>query len=581
MNRRKFFRQSLFASSGLVLAPLYISCSNDDDFEVELPVEELPIIDIKDFKNQGFNYGVASFDPTDSNVIIWTRYEKTTLLSWQIAKDKEFVSIVDEGKLRPQAKFDYTIAIDIQDLPANSKFYYRFFNEEEKEKSVVGETITLPSNSNVVSKMSFAVASCANYMSGLFNVYDAMANSDIDIIIHLGDYIYEYEEGGFGTNADTVRLDRVHEPRTEILNLEDYRTRYKQYRSDVSLQLAHQKKPFICVWDDHEITNDAFNNGAENHTEETEGNFEIRKQTAIQVYSEYIPIRSEFNDPSLIYRSFDFGNLLSLHMLDTRIVGRDKQLSITDFFTSTGIDTASFQTALLDPSRKMLGDTQLSWISNKLKNSDAKWQILGQQVLMARMFMPVELLSAFNVIATEIATKGEASPSTLAFFSKTLVDLTTIKEGILRNDPTLNSTEKARVETVIPYNLDAWDGYAVEREKLFSAFANKNVINLAGDTHNAWFSDIKNATGEKVATELATASISSSGFESFLPIEAIEGFEQAITVLINDLHYFNASERGYLEVEITMAEVTAKWNFVDTLATSNYLLTNLRTEIIS
>jgi len=256
-----------------MIAPLYVSCNNDDDdMDISIP----------DLSTDNFFQGVASFDPTSSKVIIWTRFTPDTdvskvTINWQVASDQNFENVVRSGAFMTDESRDYTVGIDVQDLPSNSKFYYRFFELETETSSVIGETITLPAMGDTMGDIKLAVCSCANYAAGLFNVYGAMANSEADVIVHLGDYIYEYGEGEYGTNENTVALDRVHSPADEIVSLEDYRTRYKQYRSDPQLQLAHQKKPFICVWDDHEITNDAYKEGAENH-QDSEGSYEVRKQ---------------------------------------------------------------------------------------------------------------------------------------------------------------------------------------------------------------------------------------------------------------------------------------------------------------
>lgn len=573
MNRRKFFKQSLMAGGGLVLAPLYISCSNDDDTVIEAKVE--PAI-LDGFEIKGFNHGVASFDPTENSVILWTRFALGGTIKLEVATDSQFLTILRTESLSASAETDFTIRVDVQDLPTNKKLYYRFFNEVMKFSSVVGETITLPNIGDAVNKVTLAVASCANYQAGLFNVYDAIAKSNADVVVHLGDYIYETAPGEFGTNASTAILGRYHEPANEIISLEDYRSRYKQYRLDKNLQLAHQKKPFICVWDDHEIANDAYKDGAANHTEATEGSFETRKQTAIRVYSEFIPLRT--NDPALIYRSFNFGNLLSLHMLDTRIIGRDKQISISDYFTAAGFNAPAFGAALFDPTRKMLGDRQLAWAANSIQSSNAEWQLLGQQVLMAKMLIPAELLLAFQTIVTEIGVAGAAQPHSLQTFNNVTAELVEIKLKQIAG-LALTEVETARITNVLPYNLDAWDGYAIEREKLLAAFANKKVINLAGDTHNAWFSNIQNAEGKKVATELATSSISSSGFDGILPNDAdtIFGFEVSLTTLIDDLRYLDAKNRGFLEMEITSGKIKATWQFVSTITNENYTLTAAKT----
>ncbi|TPN86703.1 alkaline phosphatase D family protein [Aquimarina algicola] len=574
MDRRKFFEKSILATGGLMLASVYISCSDDD---------EGPDIEIPDLTKNNFFEGIASFDPTGTSVIIWSRYTPESKesvaegisINWQVATDENFENIARSGEFLTSKERDYTIAVDVRELQSNSKFYYRFFNAESKAVSAVGETITLPAAGDSVANVKLAVCSCANYAAGLFNVYGAMANSDADVIVHLGDYIYEYADGEYGTNENTERLGRTHKPSTEIIKLEEYRERYKQYRSDSQLQLAHQKKPFICVWDDHEITNDAYKDGAENH-DASEGSYEERKRVALQVYSEFLPLR--FDNPDnleKIYRSFDFGSLLSLHMLDTRIIGRDEQLAFGTFIdTTTGqLDGAAFQAALQDPNRSLLGTEQLSWLSGVVSGSSASWQVLGQQVLMGKMFMPAEVLILLGRIIGEVSATGGISDETAATFQKTLQDLTEIKSRILANDATLTDEEKARVTNVVPYNLDAWDGYFAEREKLYQALGDKKLVCLAGDTHNAWHNKLKDLTGKEVGVEFATSSVTSPGLEQYVglgSVEQVKGFEQSLQILIDDLQYTDASNRGYLKVTFTAGNAEAQWNFINTIAQEGY-----------
>ncbi|MBP2831546.1 alkaline phosphatase D family protein [Aquimarina sp. U1-2] len=573
MDRRKFFEKSLLATGGLLLAPIYISCTNDDD--------SLPIVPT-DLRRTNFLEGVASFDPTASRVIIWTRYTveakesplEGIVLNWQVATDAAFDNIVRNGTALATAEHDYTVAVDVQELDSNSTWYYRFFNIASNTVSVIGETITLPAAADNVADVKLAVCSCANYAAGLFNVYDAMANSDADVIVHLGDYIYEYGEGEYGTNENTVALGRVHKPKNEIVSLQEYRERYKQYRSDKQLQLAHQKKPFICVWDDHEITNDAYSEGAENHQSD-EGSYEARKKTAIQVYSEFLPIRS--SDPAKIYRSFNFGSMLSLHMLDTRIIGRDRQLSYNDFFNfSTGeLDSEAFQAALLDSGRTLLGAEQLNWLSGVISSSTTTWQVLGQQVLMGKMFIPSEVLIILGQVVAEVSATGSVSAETAFAFQNSLSQLTAIKTRLIAGDESLTTEEITRIRTVLPYNLDAWDGYFAEREQIFTALADKKMVCLAGDTHNAWHSILRNLQGNEIGVEFATSSVTSPGFENFagLQDDQIPGFEAALATLIDELQYTDASRRGYLKVTFTKGNATAQWSFIDTIAQNNYLET--------
>lgn len=559
-SRRSFLKNSLLFSGGVLLAPNFISCSKDDE-----PINQAPT----DLKLSNFNEGVASFDPTATSIILWTRYAASkngsVNLSWEISTDAKFSQVLRQGKVVTDESRDFTIAVDVQGLPSNKAFYYRFYNVATKEVSVIGETITLPSISDTISQVKMAVCSCANFAAGLFTVYEAMAKSDVDVIVHLGDYIYEYGAGEYGTNAYTASLGRTHIPANEIVTLEDYRARYKQYRRDEKLKLAHQKKPFIAVWDDHEITNDTYKDGAENH-QPKEGDFSVRKLAALKAYSEYIPLKT--GNDSRIYRDFHFGNLLSLYMLDTRVIARDKQLEYATYFSSNGsFNATAFQADLLNPNRQLLGSEQMSWLGSKIASSTSTWQVLGQQVLMTKMMLPSELLLLMAQINGEIDALGSAQPATLQAFQTSVSGLVTIKSRILANDPTVTAAEKLRLSTVLPYNLDAWDGYPIEREKLYALLNGKKVVTLAGDTHNAWQGELKSSSNKVVGIEIATSSVSSPGLETYLGIGGTQlvQFEQALNLLIDDLEYSNLSKRGYLKATFSATDVKAEWFFATTV----------------
>ncbi|HEX8329148.1 MAG TPA: alkaline phosphatase D family protein [Hymenobacter sp.] len=566
ITRRKFVRNTALLSGGVALLPAFLTSCDDDD--------EPDINYTGDF---GFREGVASFDPSASNVILWTRYTNAdnesgdANLRWEVATSSAFSPLVASGTVAATEATDYTAVVDVPGLAANTKYYYRFRAERTKAESVVGETKTLPTGAQA-SSVKLAVVSCANFQSGLFNVYGAVAASDADAVVHLGDYIYEYGAGGYGTNPATAGLNRAHLPATEIVSLSDYRTRYRQYRSDKQLQRAHQLKPFICVWDDHESANNAYVGGAENH-QATEGSWEARKQVSIQVWHEYLPART--TDKTKIYRRFEFGNLVNLLMLDTRIVGRDKQLNLADYFTGPGgsFNAAAFVPAWSNPNRSMLGADQRTWLTGALGSSSAKWQVLGSQVLMGKMYLPAELLPVVAQLASN------PTPALLAQYSTVATQLSAIKLRILQNDPSVTAAERARVSTVLPYNLDAWDGYPAERERVYAAGAGKKLISIAGDTHNAWHNDLTTATGQRVGAEFACPSVSSPGFETLLAgnAAAIAGFEQSNALLIDDLQYLDASKRGFVLAEFTASNATAQYRYVAGLETENAATTTGKT----
>lgn len=310
-----------------------------------------------------FYHGVASGDPLPDAVIIWTRITLNTTSSvdvnWRMATDTLFNNVVANGTASTDSTSDWTIKVDVTGLSADTWYYYDF--EYNGMHSLIGRTRTAPVGG--VDHLRFGVVSCQNYEDGYYHAYRDMVNrNDIDCILHLGDYIYEYETGGLSSGV----AGRTVEPETEIISLTDYRTRYSHYKLDPDLRDAHQQYPFICVWDDHETANNSYSDGAENHTEGTEGFWVDRKAHGIQANMEWLPIRQpDPNNPEREYRDFSFGDLADLEMLDTRLYDRDEP----------GAGNAD--------DRSMMGYEQRHWLYDNLSASSAKWKVLGQQVMMA------------------------------------------------------------------------------------------------------------------------------------------------------------------------------------------------------
>ncbi|MBO1255631.1 alkaline phosphatase D family protein [Alteromonas sp. 5E99-2] len=525
-----------------------------------------------------FNHGVASGDPTQNAVILWTRVSPVNAkittdipVSWEVATDPDFKHLVTNGNAKVSAKSDYTIKIDALGLHPATVYFYRF--SSGTHFSVTGKTKTLPKGN--IEKAKLAVFSCANYPAGFFNAYGLAAKQgDFDAVLHLGDYIYEYGRDGYATEH-AEELERLVLPEGEIISLNDYRTRYAQYRTDKDLQALHNTAPFICVWDDHEITNDTYVDGAENHQDD-EGDFGQRKLSALQAYFEWMPIRPvvEGNN-EIINRTFKFGNLVDLFMLDTRVVGRDKQLSYSDYFDSEGtFDVSGFTADVSHTERTLLGKTQRSWLLDELASSNGAWSVLGQQVLMGRMLLPAAIVTQqlsreqyaeyaqLAFIASKIKAKDETvTKAQWAYFSKNKDKLTPKVMALLALPN-------------IPYNLDAWDGYTQERETILQAGVKlkKNLVVLAGDTHNAWANNIRTHEGDIAAVEFATPGVTSPGFEYYLKLSEKDfaPTEAAITQLITDLQYFNAANRGFMTVTFTKEKVTSKWHYVDTVLSKSY-----------
>jgi alkaline phosphatase D len=324
-----------------------------------------------------FRHGVASGDPLTDRVILWTRVTSGENLSpaidveWRVATDPSMDVVVARGDVRTASERDFTVKVDVGGLQPGRTYYYAF--RAGAQRSPIGRTKTLPAGDAPRTRL--ALLCCSNYPSGFFNVYRCVANRpDLDAVVHVGDYIYEFENGRYGDGSGLLRIP---EPRREAVSLSDYRIRYATYRSDPDLQEAHRQHPFIAVWDDHELTNDAWSGGASNHNpEQGEGDWPTRQAAAYRAYLEWMPVREAPGTGIHLYRSFRFGSLLDLIMLDTRGL-RDRQAD----------DLAAF----VDPNRTMLGAAQEAWLFDKLRSSQragTAWRLLGQQVLFARVTPP-------------------------------------------------------------------------------------------------------------------------------------------------------------------------------------------------
>jgi alkaline phosphatase D len=523
-----------------------------------------------------FLHGVASGDPLTDRVILWTRVSpgadmmaniekaeaelrkkpdakwveklrelKIIPLKWEMALDEQFTQVIRVGVLLAEPERDYTVKADVTGLRPDQTYYYRFTGRDAQ--SPVGRTKTLPMGSTA-QQVKLAVFSCSNYPAGFFNVYaDAAKQQGLDAFVHLGDYIYEYARDGYASER-AAELGRLSEPQLEIVTLADYRTRHAQYKTAPDLQALHASVPCIAVWDDHELTNDAWKDGAENHQPATEGAWAARKAAAIAAYYEWMPVRApEPRRPERIYRSFEFGDLVSLHMLDTRVAGRDLQLNYNNYTTAARlVDTAKLAADVNNPVRQLMGAEQTAWLQQQMARSTATWQVLGQQVLMGRMDIPSSILFSQTSVSNyaALASKAQTAPGSL-----------TAEELAILQAPW------------VPYNLDAWDGYANARETVFG-FArdlNKNLISLAGDTHNAWASNLADAQGVAVGVEFATSSVTSPGFETFFPTENPQTLARGLEALIGPLAYTDSSQRGYMIVTATATECRADWRYVDTI----------------
>ncbi|MCH7980429.1 MAG: alkaline phosphatase D family protein [Proteobacteria bacterium] len=485
-----------------------------------------------------FAHGVASGDPLSDSVVIWTRISGLTdhsiAVRWSLASDPEMTQLVREGVANTNAERDYTVKVDADRLPAGQYLWYQF--KVDGVTSPVGRTRTLPVGS--VNAAKFAVVSCSNFPYGYFHAYREIANrDDLDAVIHLGDYIYEYGLGEYATErAET--LGRVPEPPTELLTLDDYRRRHAQYKADEDSIAMHARHPLIAIWDDHEICNDGWRAGALNHQED-EGSWESRRDAAIQAYLEWMPIRAGHDrEHTKIYRTFRFGDLLSLIMLDTRFYGRDQQPDV-----GKDVTPDSVADAMQDPERRVLGRRQEAWLRESLSNAaDATWQIIGQQVLVS----PLRSADLEPLLDRE-------------------------KESMLTPEYLDQITELSKDNP--PVLLDTWDGYPVARQDFLediSALAPNPVI-LSGDLHTSLAGNLIPSGFEKpVAVEFMTGSVSSPGFAEYLPEKKPGALRDATLELNQNLSYMETDRRGWMCLNVTHETCTAEWHLLDTVHAQEY-----------
>ncbi len=541
------------------------------------------------------------------SIVLWTRVTPADAnpvsVSWELSTSSSFTTTEASGTINAQAAQDYTVKVIPTGLTANTSYYYRFSVNGGAIVSPVGKTKTLPNGAT--SQARFAVFSCANITAEYFDAYAKAAHvGNYDAIIHVGDYIYEYGQGGYVDAEDNFARFGF-EPDKECITLSDYRLRHAQYNRQPSLQAARSTAPLICIWDDHETANDAYATGAQNHDPATEGSWEDRVAVALQAYYEWNPVREPLSgNRKEAYTTYNFGDLLDLHILETRLVARDKQLELaptnaevgaritailssptltlqyattysltppsgpTDVAGITAFSTAlgpivfnelvvANVTAMYSGNRNLLGASQLAWLQGKMASSTATYQVLGQQVLMGNMTMPAELL-------IELANNA-VSPATITKYATPVFKLA--------NGIPLTPTEQAAYDNArpLPYNSDAWDGYGKERETILQTALglNKKLVVFAGDTHNAWANQLKtlSPTGPGVAPqgtvagiELATPGVSSPGIEKYFP-----GQQDILRDLFlgysPGLKFANLTNRGYLDVTFTPTNVDAKFYF--------------------
>jgi alkaline phosphatase D len=465
-----------------------------------------------------FSHGVASGDPQRNSVILWTRVtpvdpRDSLRVRWAVAADPAMKQIRRSGRVMTDRRRDYTVKVDASGLEPGVTYYYQF--EARGVKSPIGRTRTLPVGK--VDRLRLAFASCANYPQGYFNAYARIAErDDLDFVLHLGDYLYEYKLGVYSDPQLAGLRDVV--PTNEIVTLEDYRLRYALYRSDPDLQEAHRQHPFITVWDDHETANNSWRDGAGNHNpDQGEGKWKTRKRSAVQAHNEYMPIRTSRPTDDKIYQSFRFGDLADILMLDTRLHGRSKQIDLAKDTSDIAVDDPG----IADEKRTMLGLDQERWLARELRASQGReqpWRILGQQVMMAQ----------------------------------------------------LSRTEGRTIR-----NPDQWDGYIPARERLFKVLRERDIRNnvvLSGDIHSSWCNELRSnpwaqdSTSDEarlVGVEFIGPAISSPGLRS--AEQAVIDAEKVRSVSPH-IKWVELHKRGYGVLDVTRDRAQCEYYHLPTVS---------------
>ena len=501
-----------------------------------------------------FGYGVASGDPTGTSVVLWTRATppnrrgepvatpgsglgKPLEVKWEVALDEDFKRVVADGEVRTSAASDHTVKVDVRGLKPYTRYHYRF--KARGERSPVGHTRTAPDVPGEVHALRFALVSCSNYTGGYFTAYRAIAQrDDLDLVLHVGDYIYEYGNGADRYGPDALAGVRDGTPDTETIDLEGYRLRHALHKADPDAQAAHRALPWITIFDDHEVANNSWANGAQNHSA-GEGVYAERRAQAMQAYLEWMPFRlpdqSVPHQGTRFFKRFTFGALGDLSILETR-QNRSRQVAVPgvpfDGFVPIGVDP-TIDGAIASPLRHLPEPEQLAWVKDGVAEQGKAWHLLGNQVMIAPVIYP----------------------------------------GAALNAPGLNFV-----------NGDQWDGYAADRANLLGHIAAQpakagDVVVLTGDIHASFSCEVPiDATlgspqYTSAAVEFVCPSVMSDGFYEVLggtrelagaPAEVVVAVtRQAIGAAqqLNPwLKYIDGVSHGFVVIDVTPERVQVDYH---------------------
>lgn len=532
-------RGALLAAAGVGAG--LTACSQAAPRFDPLPVPEGP-----------FKHGVASGDPDQTGVVLWTAVTaaETGPVGLEIATDDAFSNIVRRESVSPRAGVlrihdAVPVKMLVEGLEPGGVYFYRFTHGGNV--SPVGRTRTLPDGP--VDRFRIAAFSCSNYPYGFFNAYrDAADQGDFDLVVHLGDYLYEYAHGGYAT-ADAERLSRMPDPLHEIVSEEDYARRHALYCSDPDLQALKAGAPWIAIWDDHETANDAWSGGAENHQSETEGDWPTRRDNALRAWHDWLPVR-EAEPLMRRYGSVEIGDLASLIFVETRLTARTEELTFDSFPIPVDADPEDPENRAAvqrwrdevvgHPDRRLVDDDQHAMIADALAASAAAgkpWRILANQVLMGRQEAPNYMTQT-------------------PFWLRT----------VMRMQGGFNWEFAQRTAHGVPMNLDSWDGFPLDRERLYASVRNAgaDIVVLTGDTHNTWVCDLHDASGNRVGTEFGVTSVTSPS-----PYEAVNAPGVDFGTMAEDRNAEilrnNAWDKGYTRLTLTPDELIAEQMILSTI----------------
>ncbi|MEV2249260.1 alkaline phosphatase D family protein [Streptomyces sp. NPDC050147] len=471
-------------------------------------------MDARKIADDPFTLGVASGDPQSDSVLLWTRlapdpYEpggglpnQRVVVQWELAHDALFRRVVRSGFEMAHPEYNHTLHVEVDFLEAGRPYYFRF--KTGKWISETGRTRTAPAEGSRVSSLKFAAVSCQAYHDGYFTAHRHLAKDDVDVVFHLGDYLYEYavnSVGGARNYTDRTLPDVFNR---ETQTLEDYRLRYALYKTDPDLRASHAAHPFVVTWDDHETENNYADDLDENGSPPAE--FLVRRAAAYRAYWENLPLRSPQQPvgPDLqLYRRLQWGRLAQFDILDTRQYRSNQAYG-------DGADVPGPEST--DPKRTITGATQERWLINGWRDSDAVWNVMPQQVN----------------------------------FSQRKLDL----------------------NAVAKLSMDAWDGYPASRDRVLAGAASagiENLMVLTGDVHVGYAYDIKADFGDQksktVGTEIVATSIA-SGRDGAEKPPTWDTYTKA-----NPHMKFYNGRRGYVTVDLGLKSARADFKTVSAVTT--------------